>query len=195
MRVSHLRYKPIEGGTLGGLFALHVTLGVGDGPESFSLSSKALLQSIRNAYTTLDFAYKGLDGVLFDCLEAEVGNEEMLEVLGTLQDWGVRTIAWVGADKRHPWFEKVNYLTVFVAAEKWPNFKASEIRVCPDAEGNLLEPELLPVNAGASAYFYGGDVSRSMVFLKTAKQRRWGYIAPNVPSIGIEVLLEKEAEA
>lgn len=185
MRVSQIRYQPIEGGTLGGHFALHVTLGVDAsfGPESFNLTPSELSTSIHNAFSKLDFAFKTQNElVLFDCVAGEVNTEEMLSLLGTLRDWGMKIVVWIRDDKRCAWFELANYITVFLCGQHWANFKANEIRYT--ILNGEAEPDIYDVNQGAYLYVY--NHTNVLSFIKNAPKHRWAVILESRKSVGIE---------
>jgi hypothetical protein len=177
MRVSRIRYQPIEGGTLGGQFALHVRLGAGDGPESssFEIDASNLATKIHDAFKTLDLKSSAIRGVLIDARDDEnVDSNEMISLLGTLHDWNLTIVAWAEARKRAAWFERVNYLTVFVRTQHWPNFRVNEIRYV-DIE--LVEPDVFEVNTNAMCYLdaFMTNAKDVLTFVTSAK-RLWGVI-------------------
>jgi hypothetical protein len=190
MRVSSIRYQPIEGGTLGGHFALHVTLGADDDPESFILSPTELATMIHNNYKSLNLRSEIIRGVLFDSRNAYgIETSEMLSLVGTLRDWGMFIDAWVDEYKRCAWFEKVNYLTVFLHSENWPNFRVNEIRFEPKGD-NWAEPEIFEVNQNAPGYVYpGADTGKVLAFISNAK-RPWGVILPVRSSYAVNFPIE-----
>jgi hypothetical protein len=180
MRISHIRYQPIEGGTLGGHFALHVKLGADSDPESFSLNSTELATKIHEAYEILDLKSQAIRGVLIDTrLDELVDATEMMALIGTLRDWNMTVVAWVGEKRRASWFEKVNYLTVFIHDKNWPNFKVNEIRYEPIGD-TLIEPDIFEVNQNVPGYVYcdlqtSAVRSKILAFVFQAK-RPWGVI-------------------
>jgi len=180
MRVSHIRYMPIEGGTLGGHFALHVILGASNDPECSSLDENDLATLIHDAFEKLNLSHGNIQGVLFDVRRADdLDSNEMLSLLGTLRDWNIHIIAWVNERKRYPWFEQLGYLTVFVESVNWPNFKVNEIRVEPEML-EWVEPAIYEVNANATSYLQpslGLDAMKVLTFIKNAR-RNWGVIMP-----------------
>jgi len=177
MRVSEISYKPIEGGTLGGHFALHIRLGVSDDPESVELSSNELASKIHDAYDKVKSGETRLQAVLIDSLlVTDVDSSQMIELLATLRDWKFFIIAWVEDYKRAPWFELVNYLTVFIRKFHWPNFKVTEIRYSP-IEQPWIEPEIYPVNANAPCYIDVVSVTtRELVAFIMGAHHPWGVI-------------------
>jgi len=191
MHVTALRYQPIEGGGLGGHFALHVALGGGDTPGA-DLSPTELATRIHDCYEKLAITHKGPKGVLFDCRLVFDAAEDMRSLLGTLRDWGLNIILWVREETRYSWFEFANYITVFVHSPHWPNFKVSEIRYVPDPSG-LLEPEVFEVNSNASLYLVPPVKSVSakdiLSFITSAK-RLWGVIQPVKFTLSIDFKLE-----
>ena len=194
MRISRLRYQPIEGGTLGGHFALHVKLGVGDDPEpfSFDLDVTTIAQRIHDAFEVLGLKHTMAKGVVFDAREAELLDAaDMLSLLGTLRDWRFTIVAWVGEKRRSAWFELVNYLTVFVRSAHWPNFKVNEIRFVPSGD-TWIEPEVYEVNNGAVQYVdasSGLPVTSVLTFVANAK-RSWGIVPVTKAPFGIDFPLE-----
>ncbi len=184
MRVLSISYKPVEGGSLGGHFALHVTLGGGDTASVFSPAQ--LASKIHDSIESLGIKAK-IKGVLIDCREAKESSEDMISLLGVLKDWGLFINLWVAQDTRYPWFEYASFITVFVTSPRWPNFRVSEIRYIPPS--NMIdwtEPEVYDVNAQAACYVefskpmsqavQGGNV---VAFLTSCK-RPWGLIGWNV---------------
>jgi hypothetical protein len=195
MTVTSIRYQPIEGGALGGHFALHVALGAGDGPGAF-LSDTDVAERIHNAFESLDLKFKAVRGVLFDCRRHDAVSEEMISLLGTLRDWGFSIVLWVGQTTRHPWFEYATYITVFVTSALWPNFKVNEIRyVMPDNVQEWTEPEVYDVNASGSLYLMppAGNTSALLAFA-TQCAKPWGVILPAVktPAIAFKIDMEKK---
>jgi len=176
MTVVSIRYQPIEGGALGGHFALHVTLG-GDHAPGVSMDSMELGARIYAAFEKLDLKFKAIRGVLFDCRKSNATNEEMSTLLGTLRDWGMTVILWVGQSIRHPWFEFGSYLTVFVTGQHWPNFKVSEIRYVMPID-NWVEPEIYDVNTKVSSYLIPPREAKSADVLTfvTSCTRPWAII-------------------
>lgn len=203
MNVSQIRYQPIEGGTLGGLFALHVRLGGNSklASEFFSFDAAALAKMIHDSFNVLKFEFKGVDAVLFDCRFVDkINTEEMLSLLGILRDWKIHTFAWVNEDTRYAWFEYINYITVFVRSTHWPNFKVSEIRYIPSddslfGDAELAEPEIYDVNAKAAKYIWAVpplNTEHLLKFVKSATQARWGVILPTQSLPGVEFPLRRK---
>jgi len=188
MRVSHMRYQPIEGGALGGLFALHVSLGSSNDPESVTLSSTELGTMIHDAFATLALATLYPQGVLFDVREADdLDSEEMRSLLDVLRDWKYVLIAWVGEEKRSAWFSLVGYIVAFVHSQHWPNFHVNEIRFEPQGD-DWTEPEVYGVNAGATCYVVEqGNRDALLLFVKNAK-KPWGVIGPMMPAVGFLII-------
>jgi hypothetical protein len=185
MRVSQIRFQPIQGGTLGGLFALHVTLGGEDSPELPSLKPKAVAALISGAFATLALKHPGPKGILLDCRAyREPNSEEMLELLGLFKDWGYTSILWVRDDRRYAWFEFASYITAFVASPHWINFKASEIRYIP---GPWTEPDIFETNAQASLYLQPDSFSaKDVLSYVTSAKRSWGFIPETLVAPAIE---------
>lgn len=181
MRVSSIRYQPVEGGTLGGHFALHVTLGGDEAPEAFSFEPSEVASRIHDAFEELDLKTSVDRGVLIDAREdPNVSSEEMIELIGILRDWKLLITAWVSEKKRAAWFDGLNYLTVFVRSQHWPNFRASEIRYEPQ-KGDWIEPEIFEVNSKSLCYVHvsNGNLKPLYGFISNAK-RPWGVISPLV---------------
>jgi hypothetical protein len=177
MYLSSLRYKPIEGGTLGGHFAIHVTLGGGDSAESLSLDENALARKIHDAYTKLGLSPAYLKGVLIDTRNApNLDANEMVALMSALRDWNYYVGIWVDGTKRCSWYSLANYIVAFVSTENWANFKCNEIRYVPYS-GNFVEPDIYDVNANTPCYVDTTDNAQALIFITTAK-RSWGIIAP-----------------
>jgi hypothetical protein len=181
MRVSSIRYQPIEGGTLGGHFALHVTLGASSGPDAFylDLSPTELSGKIHDAFETLDLKSKSIRGVLIDARNDEPNTAEMMALLGTLHDWNMHTVSWVSEKTRAAWFEMTSFIVVFVKSVHWPNFRVNEIRFEPSGEA-WVEPDIYEVNANVPSYVYtaiSGLSAGVLPFVCSAK-RPWGVILP-----------------
>jgi hypothetical protein len=177
MRISQLRYMPIEGGTLGGHFALHVVLGSSNTSEGISLSEIELLSKLHKATETLGIRADRAKAVLFDVRKAtDLSTEDMISILGTLRDWKYTVIAWVGDEKRYAWFDLVNYLTVFINNPHWPNFKVSEIRYTPQDE--WLEPDAYEVNASTASYVVmpAPQYARKLLPFVCGASHPWGII-------------------
>ena len=120
MRISRLRYQPIEGGTLSGHFALHVTLGSSSNAASefVSLDSTEIATKIHDAFETLSLKPTVDKGILIDAREADdLDSSEMISLLGTLRDWKYFIGAWVSEHKRCAWFEYINHLVVFIESQ------------------------------------------------------------------------------
>ena len=182
MTVNSIRYQPIEGGALGGHFALHVTLGEGNLPGVDSTPTEVSTR-IHDAFKSLDLKSKSISGVLFDCRKAILAPEEMISLLGTMRDWKYPIILWVGEMTRHPWFEYANFITVFVVSTNWPNFRANEIRYVPPINGDeWTEPEVFEVNQGAVCYVdpfsdrKNKSVATQLLQFITEAKRAWGVI-------------------
>ena len=173
MHVTSIRYQPVEGGALGGHFALHVTLGASDGPSVFSATE--LSTRIHDAFEVLGI--KGIHGVLIDCRAAAPTAEEMMSLLGTLRDWNYFVNLWVGELVRYPWFEIARYITVFVTRKNWPNFKCNEIRYVPPESGEWTEPEIYDVNTLTPGYVLPRtrNTADLLKFVTSAK-RPWGVV-------------------
>lgn len=189
MKVSSIRYQPIEGGALGGHFALHVTLGAGDSPGVI-FSATELATHIHDDFEKLSLKAKAIRGVLIDCRAATHDVDEMNALLGTLKDWGHQIILWVNEDIRHPWFEFANYITVFVRSRNWANFRVTEIRYEPPSEGPWEEPEVFDVNQNAASYVVAGAQSASIILkFVTEAKRPWGIVqrAKVAAAIGFEL--------
>jgi hypothetical protein len=194
MRISRFRYQPIEGGTLGGHFALHVKLGAGDDPESlsFDYDTTALAAKIHDIFEALNLQSRFVRGVLFDAREADtLDSAEMLNLLGILRDWKLNVIAWVGEKKRWAWLELCDYITVFVGSPHWANFRVNEIRFVPSGE-KWIEPEIYEVNASAPGYIdaSNGQPSASVLVFATEAKRAWGVIPVVRVSVGVDFPLE-----
>jgi hypothetical protein len=194
MRISRFRYQPIEGGTLGGHFALHVTLGAGDDPESlsFDYDTSALATKIHDIFEALKLQSRFVRGVLFDAREAfDLDTAEMLSLLGVLRDWKINVVAWVGEAKRPAWFELCNYITAFVTSPHWSNFRVNEIRFVPTGE-KWIEPEVYEVNDAAPGYIdaSNGQPAASVLVFTTEAKRPWGVIPVIRASVGIDFPLE-----
>ena len=82
MNVSSIRYQPVEGGALGGHFALHVTLGADLAPSGFTTAA-SLATRIHDIFESLALKSK-VKGVLIDCREAQGDPDEMSSLLQTL---------------------------------------------------------------------------------------------------------------
>jgi hypothetical protein len=180
MTVTSIRYQPIEGGALGGHFALHVTLGEGNLPGVFSPTE--LATRIHDCFEKLALQTK-VRGVLVDCRAAVGETYDMGSLLSTLKDWGFTVILWVGESVRYSWFDPTYYIVAFVTSQHWPNFRVNEIRyVMPWEKDKWAEPDVYDVNANATCYvvFTGGgpDVVRFI----TECKRPWGIIG-QAPSI------------
>ena len=178
MKISSIRYTPIEGGSLGGHFALHVILGSKDKTELPDLDSSAIATKIHDAFEILGLKTTTLKGVLIDARDnSSIESEEMLSLLGTLRDWNIERFAWVGEKKRAAWFEFLNHLVVFVKSQHWANFRVSEIRYAPD-DDKWIEPDVFEVNRNALLYVTVKDTSiagKILPFVTDAKNR-WGVI-------------------
>ena len=192
MRISHIRFQPIEGGALGGHFALHITLGAESDPESFVLSPVEITTKIHSAYETLGIKAQAVRGVLFDTRFADVDTTEMFTLLGTIRDWKLTIIAWVNEDKRCAWFELVNYLTVFVRSKNWPNFKASEIRLDPNDDLAWAEPEIYEVNGKTPCYVNVHMGDANIVPFICSASHMWGVVLPTRTSYSIEFPIKED---
>ena len=176
MTVVSIRYQPIEGGALGGHFALHVTLG-GEASPGVFFDPTALATKLHDAYESLDLQFKAIRGILFDCRKADINSEDMTSLLGTIRDWGFKVILWIGESIRFPWFEIASYITVFVTSQHWPNFRVNEIRYVAPAIGDTwIEPDVYDVNANASSYIIPGASKSSVLPFITACKRPWGIV-------------------
>jgi hypothetical protein len=195
MVVTSIRYQPIEGGALGGHFALHVTLGGGDAP-GVAFGSTELSTRIHDVYESLALKYKAVRGALFDCRKADVTDDEMTSLLGTLKDWGLSVILWVNESTRYSWFEFANYIAVFVTSQHWPNFKVSEIRyVMPVLGEEWIEPDVYDVNASVGAYLIPrSGMSSALITFATECRRPWGVVIP-MKRTAIEFKLTEKAKA
>ena len=174
MRVTSIRYQPIEGGGQGGYFALHVTLGAGDGP-GVVFSPTALSTKLHEAFESLSLK-SPVRGVLLDCREAVGTNEEMSSLIGSLKDWKYIVILWVGESTRYPWFEGC-FVTAFVASQHWPNFKATEIRYVLPTTEDWIEPDVYEVNATTPCFLVAGEAKgKDILSFVTDCKRLWGVI-------------------
>jgi hypothetical protein len=197
MIVTSLRYQTIEGGALGGHFALHVTLGgASNGPSEFSPTE--LSTKIHDCFTKLDLKAKLLTGILFDCrmnllpgmVNPNFTSEDMISLLGTLKDWGHNIVLWVDETTRYAWFEYASYITVFVHSKNWPNFRVNEIRYESPTDGEWLEPEVFEVNQNATAYLKPEKIdTKSVIKFILESKRAWGVIIPTrgVPAIDFKL--------
>lgn len=177
MRISSLRYQPIEGGTLAGLFAIHVRLGADSSPESFSFDDTQLSRKIHEAFEALTLSSNIEKGVLLDCRDAEtIDTAEMSSFISTLNDWGYFVGAWVNDGKRSAWFSLLRHIVVFIDKPFWSNFKVNEIRYTPSGP-DYIEPEVYDVNKGAFCYIQAQDNPRIVTFITGAK-RTWGIVVP-----------------
>ena len=195
MTVTSLRYQPIEGGALGGHFALHVTLGGGDSPGVIFSATK-LSTRIHDAFESLQLKHNSVRGVLIDCRKSDASIEEMMSLLGVLHDWKLMVNLWVGEGIRHPWFELASYITVFVTSQHWPNFKVSEIRyVMPVAGEPWIEPDVYDVNAQAGCYIVPRmGMSSALITFVTECKRPWGVVIP-AKRTAIEFKLTESAKS
>jgi hypothetical protein len=179
MTITSLRYQPIEGGTLGGHFALHVSFGE-DGLPGATFSATTLATKIHDIFESLDPKHK-VKGVLLDCREAVGSNDEMISLLQTLKDWGYVRVLWVGESTRYSWLDPSQYIVAFVTSQHWPNFRVNEIRyVMPKDKAAWVEPDVYDVNGGAYCYVVpqlaaSGEV---VAFLVNCK-RPWGVVRGN----------------
>jgi hypothetical protein len=189
MTVTSLRYQPIEGGALGGHFALHVTLGGASNGLS-EISPTELSTKIHECFQKLDLKAKLLTGILFDCREGTFLSEDMISLLATLKDWGHNIVLWVDETTRYAWFEYASYITVFVRSKNWPNFRVNEIRYEAPADGEWLEPEVFEVNQNATAYIKPEKMdTKSVIKFILESKRAWGVIIPTrgVPAIDFKL--------
>ena len=181
MNVTSLRYQPIEGGALGGHFALHVTLGASDGP-GVPFTPTMLSTKIHEVFEILNLQAK-VKGVLVDCREADLvplTTGEMTSFLSTLKDWGVTVIVWVNEGTRYAWFDPSQYIVVFVTHQHWPNFRVNEIRyVMPQDPAKWIEPDVYDVNAAATCYLVPTEKQTKaapVIDFVTKCKRPWGII-------------------
>ena len=187
MRVASIRYRPIEGGALGGHYALHVTLGGSDAPKVFSVND--LAAKIKDCFDKLAIR-SPIKAILLDCRGAELNNDEMASLLGLLQDWGLFISTWVDESTRHPWFDKAGRITVFVRSQHWPNFKVQEVRYVPT--GEWKEPDIYEGNAPPNALLYIVDDPRldngKLLAFITECRHPWGLASPvRRPSIDFKL--------
>ncbi len=178
MTVTSLRYQLVEGGALGGHFALHVTLGGSDAAGA-TFAPDELAQRIHGAFEELAIKCP-IKGVLFDCRNARLDSTEMSSLLALLHDWGLTVILWVGPKIRYPWFERANHIVVFVTAPKWPNFRVSEIRYVLPKDGKWTEPEVYEGNKDATCFVVpttDEDTNRALAFVLGCT-RLWGVVLP-----------------
>ena len=180
MTVSSIRYKPVDGGALGGHFALHISLGAGNGPSGYFTSTE-LTTRIREIFGQLELKSK-VRGVLISCLEAVGDNEEMTSLVQTLLDWGFMVILWVKGETRYSWFDPRCYITVFVTTQHWPNFRVNEIRyVMPTDSNEWTEPDVYDdVNGRAACYMVPKEASIPIIHFATECKRPWGLIGVSV---------------
>ena len=187
MHVTSLRYQPVEGGALGGHFALHVSIGESNLP-GLTFSATELSTRIHDAFEKLGL--KVIRGVLIDCRSGTLLAEEMLSLLGVLRDWKYLIILWVGERVRYPWFELANNITAFVTSKNWPNFKVTEVRYIPPEVGAWEEPEVFEVNQGSWCYVMPRkrDTAEVLKFVTEAR-RAWGLILPSasVPGVAFDL--------
>jgi hypothetical protein len=187
MNVSSIRYQPVEGGALGGHFALHVTLGADMAPNGFTTAA-SLATRIHDIFESLGLKSK-IKGVLIDCRESVGDPDEMSSLLQTLKDWGITIVLWVGDKTRYSWFDPSYYITVFVRTQHWPNFRVNEIRYVMDWNQNAwIEPDVYDVNVGAASYIVWNDkIPRgALVQFVTDCKRPWGIIG-SAASIGFKI--------
>ena len=187
MNVTSLRYQPVEGGALGGHFALHVTLGPSNGAGSISPTD--LSTKVHDAFDKLAVR-SNIKGVLVDCRNLGASNSDMDALLGTLRDWGLFINLWVGEKTRFPWFTYANYITVFLTKPKWPNFRVSEVRYFPPPLGDWEEPEIFEVNKDATCWFTPSARATPAEVVKFASETRrpwgvtsWGFEKRTIPSV------------
>jgi hypothetical protein len=191
MTITSIRYQPVEGGALGGHFALHVSIGDGNVP-GVSLSATELTKKIHDSFESLAIISEATKGVLLDCRGAMLReiSDDMTSLIGTLRDWGFMVVLWVDEKTRYSWFEKANYITVFVTSANWPNFRVNEIRYVP-SNGSWIEPEVYPVNVNAPGYVEASLDHSPADILKfvTEAKRAWGVVARyrSGPSITFKV--------
>jgi len=178
MNVTSLRYQPVEGGALGGHFALHVTLGASDGPGVF-VPLADLSSRIHGAFEVLNLQAK-VKGVLLDCREGFGERDEMASLVSTLLDWGMTVILWVDETTRHAWFDPRCYIAAFVTHQHWPNFRVNEIRyVMPQDPTKWIEPDVYDVNAAATCYLVPTEKQTKaapIIDFVTKCKRPWGII-------------------
>lgn len=194
MIVTSIRYQPVEGGTLGGHLALHVTLGVEADP-GVSFSPNTLSEKIHDCFEELNLKSKSIRGVLIDCRRAIITSDDMISLLGTLRDWSYTVVLWVSEKTRYPWFELASYITVFVISRSWANFKVNEIRyLAPNIGSPWTEPEIYDVNANVPSYLVVGSCANVdiLAFITEAK-RPWGLVIPAVKSPSISFKLAEDA--
>jgi hypothetical protein len=176
MYVTSIRYRPVEGGALGGHFALHVTLGT-EVPSGF-FTPTDLSTRIHDIFEKLGLQSK-VKGVLLDCREGVGDAAEMLALLQTLKDWSYTLILWVNEEVRYSWFDPSYYITVFVRSQHWPNFRVNEIRyLMPEEEAQWAEPDVYDVNAASTCYVLPPGLAGipQVVKFTTGCKRPWGII-------------------
>ena len=190
MKVISLRYQPVEGGALGGHFALHVTLGGGDPASVFSASS--LATKIHDCFQKLDLK-SPVRGILLDCRQSDAGMEEMSSLIAILRDWGLFVNLWVGDETRYPWFEGC-HITVFTGRDHWANFRVDEVRYILSENPALWhEPDIYAVNKLSVCYvlpaegILGSSKYRGeLLHFLTECRRPWGVI---LHTLGAPVLV------
>jgi len=189
MHVTSIRYQPVEGGALGGHFALHVTLGAGDSP-GVSLSATELTARIHDAFQTLNLKTK-VRGVLLDCREAVGESDEMSSLLEILKDWGCVRFLWVNETTRYAWFDPSQHIVVFVKSQHWPNFRVNEIRyVTPLNPDEWAEPDVYDVNGGAYCYLLSAAPKSELLRFVTECKRPWGIIGRAYVSVDFPLKAE-----
>jgi hypothetical protein len=176
VKAISIRYQPVEGGALGGHFALHVTLGEGNLPSD--LTPTELATRVHDCFEKLALKC-AIKGVLVDCRQAISEVYDMGSFLSTLKDWGYTILLWVGEKTRYSWFDPSYYIVAFVTSRHWPNFRVNEIRyVLIGSEDQWAEPDVYDVNANATCYVIPpvNLPLASITAFITGCKRPWGVI-------------------
>jgi len=168
-------YAPIQGGLLGGVFALELSFG-----GQLRLSPSEFLKQIDRIAASVFPEASHRRILWFDIANlADVEATEMDEVLAVLRDKGFVVIIESNGQSRPAWFNFATALVVSLREKDWLGFSVSAIRYEPPAEDDWVEPRIEANNGSKSRYLvYSSDEvkpTKVLGFLSKAKSD-WGII-------------------
>lgn len=175
MKVSSLVFAPLQGGALGGLFALELTLG-----GRLETSPPSLLEQIvKSADSSFPPGYRrraiwvqAMNAIDFD-------QTEMDETLAVLRDKGFIVVVETDGQARPEWFNYATALVATLRTSKWLEYTVAELRYAPPVEDEWREPLVGANNEAKSRYLVYNPVKvspRKVLTFMAEATHEWGVI-------------------